>query len=610
MEFVNPWGLLGLISLPTIAAIHLFHRRHPPLYVAGVHLWGVENRLQSAGRRKDRLPITSTLLLELLAALLLTLILSQPRIKDWQGVEHLVVVLDQSASMQGQPAGGPDFRTAAANRLRQEFESRGRNCVASLICTGRRPAMLAGPAVDWEEAFAALKDWRPEQPEHDFRPAWDLARQLAENTGEMIFLTDHLPAADAPLPKGMRVISVGRGLDNVAVTTARWSLDPQTLRGKVYLRIANFGKEAAEVEVKGVSAGKAVFQQTVQIRPQATLPLETVVAGGLGVLRVTIHREPDGLAIDNQVTLVEPRSRTVKVAVLLGKEHSALAAIERVLGQLPSVEVTREIDSAQLAIAPVSRVLPGRADLWWLGIGPADLDEEARKQALDLVGPYLLEKRNPLLEGVTLDGIVWGGVGTLDQDLTPIVSAGKRFLLALDQRTSARTYLLNIDLSRSNLQDSPDWPILISNLVELRRDNLPGLRRWSYRLQDEIRFRLFEAGTDEALHAGERELTLRHGETVRPLAHTSLVEIPPLQETGIYEVRYGEETVGRFAVNLFDEHESQLANLAPGIRADADDSTAELFQLDQPFSWLMMLALALVLVALFADWKVLQVRSE
>ena len=218
MEFVNPWGLLGLISLPTIAAIHLFHRRHPPLYVAGVHLWGVENRLQSAGRRKDRLPITSTLLLELLAALLLTLILSQPRIKDWQGVVHLVVVLDQSASMQGQPADGPDFRTAAANRLKQEFESRGRNCVASLICTGRRPAMLAGPAVDWEEAFAALKDWRPEQPEHDFRPAWDLARQLAENTGEMIFLTDHLPAADAPLPKGMRVISVGRGLDNVAVT--------------------------------------------------------------------------------------------------------------------------------------------------------------------------------------------------------------------------------------------------------------------------------------------------------------------------------------------------------------------------------------------------------
>ena len=189
------------------------------------------------------------------------------------------------------------------------------------------------------------------------------------------------------------------------------------------------------------------------------------------------------------------------------------------LGQLPSVEVTREIGlrtACDCAGFPAyCRVGP---NCGWLGIGPADLDEEARKQAARLSRSLPCWKNViRCSEGVTLDGIVWGGVGTLDQDLTPIVSAGKRFLLALDQRTSARTYLLNIDLSRSNLQDSPDWPILISNLVELRRDNLPGLRRWNYRLQDEIRFRLFEAGTDEALHAGERELTLRHGENRSPL---------------------------------------------------------------------------------------------
>ena len=79
MYFANPWGLLGLLALPAIAVIHLFHRRFPPLPIAGLHLWGVETRKESPGRKRERLPLTRTLLLELLAALLLTLLIADPR---------------------------------------------------------------------------------------------------------------------------------------------------------------------------------------------------------------------------------------------------------------------------------------------------------------------------------------------------------------------------------------------------------------------------------------------------------------------------------------------------------------------------------------------------
>ena len=79
MYFANPWGLLGLLALPAVIAIHLYHQRFPPLVVAGTHLWGAETEVRAAGRRRERLPITATLLLELLAALLLTMVLSQPR---------------------------------------------------------------------------------------------------------------------------------------------------------------------------------------------------------------------------------------------------------------------------------------------------------------------------------------------------------------------------------------------------------------------------------------------------------------------------------------------------------------------------------------------------
>ena len=71
MSFANPWGLLALTALPVIAAIHLFHRRYPRLEVSGLHLWGVAQMTHTPGRRRERLPITASLILELLAALVL-----------------------------------------------------------------------------------------------------------------------------------------------------------------------------------------------------------------------------------------------------------------------------------------------------------------------------------------------------------------------------------------------------------------------------------------------------------------------------------------------------------------------------------------------------------
>ncbi len=97
MYFANPIGLLGLLSLPAIAIIHLYHRRFPPRLVAGLHLWGEEVRQPTAGRKREQLPITPSLLLELLAALVLSLILSQPRFGEMDEVPHLIAVLDTSA---------------------------------------------------------------------------------------------------------------------------------------------------------------------------------------------------------------------------------------------------------------------------------------------------------------------------------------------------------------------------------------------------------------------------------------------------------------------------------------------------------------------------------
>src|SRR5580698_5989367 len=122
MSFANPWGLLGLLAVPAILILHSYYRRFPPLLIGGLHLWGVQAQVRQAGRRRERLPITASLLLELLAAAALSLVLAQPHVAESRRVEHLVIVLDNSASMQARPPGGKSFREAGVEEIESRFK--------------------------------------------------------------------------------------------------------------------------------------------------------------------------------------------------------------------------------------------------------------------------------------------------------------------------------------------------------------------------------------------------------------------------------------------------------------------------------------------------------
>ena len=603
MYFANPWGLLALLALPVIAVIHLYHRRYPPLLVAGTHLWGAKFETRSPGRRRDRLPITASLLLELAAALLLSLLLSQPRIGDLDAATHLIVVLDNSASMQGRPPGEASFRDRAIEKLEQRIGRLSRGSRVTLILTGRRPTMLAGPAVPWPDARALLEKWQPSAPRHEFQPAWDRAAQFAEESGRLLFLTDTLPDA-ALVPRRMEVVALGEPLENVAITAARWTFDSQAQLGSVFLRIENLGRGPADVTVRGTANQQRIFARTLSIEPESGVPLEAEVPGGLGQLAITIDSPRDGLVVDNTVTLIEPKIRTVTLGMTLPQDSVADRLVRRVLEHVPDVQFG-EAEAAHLLIAPASPLPESRADLWWLGIGPLDSSESARGQAQDLAGPFVIDKQHPLLDGVTLSGVIWGGAQPTELATTPLVSAGPYTLLGRLNGTRTTAYLLNIDLARSNLGQSPDWPILLANLVELRRESLPGLRRWNYRLNEEIRFRLYEG--DAILPGkGSDELTLVHDGRTRPVARSSAVELPLLEETGVYEIRDGTVSIGRFAVNFLDPEESTLSELSAGVRDAAIEAEPATFRVDHRYSWLIVLGILAVIAAVLLDWKVLR----
>lgn len=604
MSFSNPWGLLALLAIPAIILIHMYHRRFPPLVVAGAHLWTSETRQHLAGRKRETLPITASLLLELLAALLLSLVLSRPHIGSTTATVHLVAVLDDSASMQGKPpdAGAPSFRDAAVAELEKRIDRLPRGSVVTLILSGQRPSMLAGPAVPWSEARPKLAEWRPQAPRHSFEPAWDLGLQLVEKSGELLFITDHLPA-EKETPEKMECVSVGRRLDNLAINAARWTFDVATGRGKVFMRVQNQARRPTDFEVRGRRGDEVVFRRSVTLAEQGATAFEAEVPGGLKQLTVELVSAQDGLVTDNRVELIEPSVRTITYAITLPKGEST-RLMRKVLDVLPNVQPGEEA-AAHLVFAPAGVLPEANPHKWWIGVGPLSLVEDDADAAKDIAGPYLLDKRHPLLEGVVLGGVVWGGVQPVTFDVSPLISSGKSILLSRLNGSRTTGFVFNIDLERSNLGESPDWPILLTNLVEQRRENLPGLARWNYRLGEEIRFRLFEGDIDPAgVTAGD--LMLVHEGKPKPIARTAQIELAPPDEPGVYEVRAGAETIGRFAVNFQDAEESDLRNLNPGVRQPKVAAGVSSIAVDNPYSWLILLGVMAILLAVFADWYVLQ----
>jgi hypothetical protein len=330
------------------------------------------------------------------------------------------------------------------------------------------------------------------------------------------------------------------------------------------------------------------------------------VSGGLGRLYITISSPDDGLATDNEVVLVEPAVRTVTIHNTLPTDSQEAELTARVLSAISDWQPGPAND-AHLWITPAGELPPPREDLWWLGIGPIDPSEEARSAARALAGPYVIEKQNILMDGVVLGGVVWGGVQPLELEMVPIISSGSTVLMGQLVGTETLGYLMNIDVAASNLGESPDWPILLVNFIENRREALPGLRRWNYRLNEAVGLRIDPPATDDPVDLQLVEPDGTRRTLIRDRNH--IVEVTRLDQTGVYRIEEGEQLHGVFAVNFFDPEESTLTSLAPGRHRPTETWEPTRIALDNPYSWLMVLAILLILGSILYDWYVLRPKT-
>lgn len=596
MMFATPLGLLALLAIPAIVAIHLFRRRFPVRPVAGLFLWQMLRQTPEGGGKVTRLPITRSLILECLAALALALILAGARLSSGAVSQHLVVLLDDSASMAAVNASRDSPRDRAVRRVLAEIDRLAAGARVTLVLSGERPSVLAGPAVLAAEARPALEKWTPEAPHHSLALGIRLARELAGRAGRLMVMSDLTASSrgEADVEAALWV-ALGEPLANVGIIAAQRTLSPGEDRGVVSLTLSNQSGSSASRRLTVSAGGKSVVERGLEVPPGTssfTVPLPP------GLPTVTVALSDDALARDNHVVLAEPRPQVVRIENHLpeGRGRQALA---KAIGAVSGVTAAEAGHLAFVDAADLDRAeSPG---VWRVGFGRPPAGRVAPGAPADFIGPFVLEKRHPLLMGATLGGVVWAAAAPLAAGaVRPLVSAGDQVLVGIAAPAATRTepaILFNLDLDRTNLIRAPDWPILISNVVEMRRQNLPGPERWNYRVGEWVRVRL---GRDP-----KAPLRVRSGAVERTLPAGRQLEFVAPSPGGVLQILEGDEVLFELGVNFLDETETNLRHQSTtdaGELAAAAGMRAETGPASDPLFWIL---LTIGGAAILANWCLL-----
>jgi hypothetical protein len=564
-----PLALLGLLGVPALVAIYLFRNRFQRQVVSSLMLWLDPHEARKGGTRFRRLQTPILLALELLALLLLALAAAEPLMRLGTASRPLVVILDDSYSML---AGGEDSsRSRAVAALRAELE-RQKPYSIRFVLAGERPQALGEPVRSASQAVEALEGWRCRSTTARLDEAIALGAELGGEVALLLVLSDHPPAKEIPDKSRLRWMAFGTPRPSVAFVNAARSLREGSDR--CLLEVANLSDASRSVPllVEPLAGGAAIRRTTLDLPAGETQRLILQLPANTPAVRARLSGGE--LGIDSEVILLPDQDRSVRVDTRI-RDRRLRDPIER------AVKVSR---LAKLEADDPTLIFSDRGDETDVGSAWV-VYLLAEKDATAYAGPFVLDRASPLTDGLNLKTVIWGA-GKTPLDGAPVVMAGNVPLVTdaevpIGGGLTRHDIRLRVRPDLSTLLESPDWPILLWNILAARAQALPGLPRSNIRLGEEIacefgvvrdRVRLTEPGrAARELGVKDKQIRLRG------------------DEVGVWTLGAGEANYS-FAVNALNKDESDLRAAGAGSWGDWLDETT--IRMDYSgVSWLLLLIL-------------------
>ena len=569
--FTFPIAFLALLAVPLLVAIYWLRNRAKERQVSSLLFWMDVRQRWEGGRRVHRLQTPLLFFLELLAIVLLAMAAARPLMRAGDAARPLVVVLDDSFSML---AGGEDSsRNRAARAVESELRAN-RYEPVRFVLAGETPQVLGEATGSSEQAKRLLQNWKCGAAESKLDEAVAFAFELGGKRARVLAVSDHAPAQEISDSR-LQWWAFGSSLPNVAFVNATRSARGDEER--VMLEIANLSPQptTATLSIEDRNPQSAIRNpQSFELAASESRRMTMTIKNSAGKLRARLGE--DGLGVDNQVVLLPERSKIVRVDLRLA-DARLRELVEKAVESSSQIRLSSE--KPELVITDDANLKVADAESWTLQI----LNES---DASSYLGPFVVDKAHTLTDGLSLGGVVWAA-GKAELPGAPIITAGNIALLTDVDRAGRHELRLRLKPELSTLQQTPNWPILISNLINWRASVAPGLRQSNVPLGGEANLIVAD---------GIQSVSVRDPEQkTRQLAVRDAAVTIKADTAGEYELSTRQGSYA-FAANAISREESDLTSATSGRWGNWASATSLEWEY-RSFVWLLLILVLALLAA-------------
>jgi hypothetical protein len=563
---------LALISVPIIVFLHLFRRNPVVRRVSSLLLWKQKGEKFSTGRKRRPLQKSLSFWLELFAAVTLSIAIAQPQGCSSALQTHDVVVIDSSASMNSN-----GYWSEIQDVIAKDIRASKANSQWTLIKAGAEPTIIAGPKVTKPQALSTLERLVPYGADSNLDRAIELAETIT--SGSIQLYTDH-PPKEAP-PEHLKWYSSANSENNVGIIKAKWA-GPQ-----IEISLWNASDKPSTGELRLAYSKDQQEKKTLSFTANEIKHLN--ISRAKTSLSVQFYpNEHDGLSHDNNVYLLSPESRELKIAIDMEKGMSQSLGFTSSNGTAPLLKIAESVSVGSPMNADLlftDRNIGGNSDTWRLSV------HSSPKQIQLGQNDLFINQRHPLLQDVQLNNVIWNyssaiqlrGKALIQHNSTPLLTE------EIQNKGKRKIYHLNITPTRSTLHLHYSWPIFLSKILEARRDMLPGLVDSNLNPDDSIQILEAPSGT-WTITTPSRTYQRKH--------NTGTLQVPA-DEIGLYQLALNEKR-HEVSINLLSQAETDLRN-----RGSFHQSTPKtVATLSTESSSLASLFILLALLIMAWDWKV------
>lgn len=584
--FANPAGFWALLGIPVLLLIHLLQRQSRKLPSSTLFLLDAIDRKSLRGRRVERIRNSLPLWLQMLAVLLLTWLLTEPRWSSEAKVRQVVVVLDSSASMSA-------FRDEAISELRSGLGALGGgNSVYTLLESHRQGERLAR-SESIEEVLASLETWEPAFGQHSPEAALRVGRSIAGAEGTLVYATDRI---DPALPFDATLLAIGTPIDNVgfagaSVTVPRDDSGDETTW---QVTVRNHSATPQSREWFLAAGGQRTSPRSLLLEPGAVRTLSGAFPEGAE--RIALSLAPDRFSRDDQLFLVVPRPKPVTVAHNVA--DTALPLVTDLIESLDnaplfvrneSTEAGEETDGPDILFATYNPLDPRPLP----EAGIVFVHQVAVPREF-FSGP-IVAANHPLVADLNWQGLIAKNTASvpIGEHDTPILWQGDRPLLFLRRGEGRNLLVFNFDVAQSNASRLPAFVVSVSRFIDSVREEKVGLEQENVELRQSIPIA-------RDLSPGAPELVLRSAGQEGPVSGS---RIAAPGEPGFFEIRQGGQVLFAGAANFADVREADFSEAAS--RSDLGAARDEVVRrITAPDPWWRIWIFALLVLAL-AVWQLL-----